>query len=89
MPNNTSKSKTDILDFDMDDISSLDSNNVYNTLPRNSSGNENFKPRRDFTKNQTAKQFPPPITVFGLKYNEILDTVKNWIPNDDFGTIIF
>lgn len=86
--NKTSKSKTDVSDADVDmddDISSVDSNNVYNTLPRNSAGNENFKSRRDNNKNVKAKQVPPPITVFGLKYSEIIDLVKTIVSDDDFG----
>lgn len=70
--NKPSKSRTDVSDIDIDDdISSIDSNNVYSTLPRNSSGNENFRSlRTNKNKNSNiAKQVPPPITVFQPQRN--------------------
>ena len=73
-----------------DDISSIDSNNLYYNLLQNSTGNENFEIRRT---NNTKKNIsipkkqspPPPITVFGLNHKEIIETIKNLLPSDEFG----
>ena len=86
--NKQSKSKSTTSDLEIDDdISSVDSNNLYSSLPRNSSGNEIFETRRTRTiiSKKTTKQLPPPITVFGLIHNEIIDIISKVLPTDDYG----